>query len=103
MSLIAPEGSVTVHRGQVQVTVGHRLFFVNVVIGGEHLADLHESFVLGLGNDEERVESHSHADPTEDQVTVGTHRDLWWRERERVEFSFKKNHIFRLRPLEKER
>lgn len=72
MSLMAPEGSVTVHRGQVQMTVGHQLFFVDVVIGGEHLADLHESFVPSLRNDEERVESHSQADPTEDQVAVGT-------------------------------
>lgn len=55
------------------MTVGCQLFFLNVVIVGKHLTDLHEGFVLGLGNDEERVDSHDQADPTEDQVTVGTH------------------------------
>lgn len=78
-SLMLPEGSIAVHQGQVQMTVGRQLFLVDVVVGGKHLTDLHESFVFGLRNDEERVESHSQADPTEDQVTVGTHRDLRWR------------------------
>lgn len=75
-SLRQPEGSVTVHLGHLQVAVGRQLFFVDVVIVGKHLTDLHEGFVLGLRNDEEGVDGHSQADPAEDQVAVGTHCDL---------------------------
>lgn len=72
-SLRQSQGSVTVHLGQFQVAVGRRLFFIDVVIVGKHLTDLHEGFVLGLRDDAEGVDSDHQADPAEDQVTVGTH------------------------------
>lgn len=66
---MVPKGSIAIHLIQFQMTVRSQLFFEDVVLGGEHLADLHKGFVLGLRNDEERVAGHSQADRTEDQVT----------------------------------
>lgn len=66
--------SVAVHQGHLEVTI--QLFFQDVVLGGEHLADLHEGFVPGLGNNEDGVDGHSQADRAEDQVTVRTCGDL---------------------------
>jgi len=41
-------------------------------VGGEDVADLHEGFVLGLGDDEVDVQGHQQADTTENQVAKGT-------------------------------
>lgn len=40
--------------------------------GGEGAADLHEGFVLGLGDDEVDVEGHQQADAAENQVAKGS-------------------------------
>lgn len=42
------------------------------VAGGEDVADLHEGFVLGLGDDDVDVQGHQQADATENQVAKGT-------------------------------
>lgn len=36
------------------------------------MADLHEGFVLGLGDDKVDVQGHQQADTTENQVAKGT-------------------------------
>lgn len=41
-------------------------------MGGEDVADLHESFVLGLRDKEVDVQGHQEADATENQVAKGT-------------------------------
>ncbi|TNN71226.1 hypothetical protein EYF80_018574 [Liparis tanakae] len=64
---------VAVHHGHFQKSVGGQLFLQDVVLGGEHLADLHEGFVFGLGDNEEGVDGHPQADHAEDQVAVRTH------------------------------
>lgn len=71
------QGSVAVHHGHLQMAVRRQLLFGDVVLGGEHLTDLHEGFVLGLWDDEDGVDGHSQADAAEDQVAVGTCGHLW--------------------------
>lgn len=75
---VLADGLIAIHHSHFQMTGGHHLFFKDVVPGGEHLADLHEGFVLGFRNDEDGVEGHSQADGAEDQVAVRTCSYLWW-------------------------
>lgn len=70
--VLLAEGSVAIHHIQFDMTVGHQLLFLDVVLGSEHLTDLHKGFVLGLGNNEDSVDGHGQADRTEDQVTIRT-------------------------------
>lgn len=39
---------------------------------GKDVADLHEGFVLGLGDDKVDIQGHQQADTTENQVAKGT-------------------------------
>lgn len=70
--VVAAKGSIAVHHSHFEMPIGMQLFFEDVVLGSEHLADLHKGFVLGLRNNEDCVDGHSQADRTEDQVTVRT-------------------------------
>lgn len=58
------------------MSIGGQLFR-DVVLGREHLADLHKGFVLGLGNNKDGVDGHSQTDHAEDQITVRTCSILW--------------------------
>lgn len=77
-SVTLAEGSVAVHQSHFQMTVGSQLLFEDIVLLGEHLADFHKGFVLGLRNDEDGVDGHSKADGAKDQVTVRTCSNLKW-------------------------
>ncbi len=74
--------SIAVHHIQFEMTIGNQLFFQDVVLGSEHLADLHKGFVLGLRENEDGVDGHSQADSAEDQVTVRTCSYLWREDRQ---------------------
>lgn len=82
--IMLAKGSIAVHHSQFQMTIGGQLLFKYFVLGGEHLADLHKGFVLGLRNYEVGVGGHSQADCAENQVTVRTCSHLYW---EDVEYS----------------
>lgn len=83
--VVVPKSPVAVHQVQFQMIAGSQLVFEDVVPGSEHLANLHEGFVLGLRNDEEGVGGHGQADGAEDQVTERTGGKLWCRDEKKYE------------------